>query len=335
MQGTFLTLSLTFNLSHFLSLSLILSILYLILLIHSSHYPYILLILLSHTLSISHFHSLFSQSQVDHTSGRCRDPERTPLQWTSKAPNFGFTDADTTPWLPLSEDASRGTNVETQLRNTSSFLSLTRKMLKLRTASPSLKRGGFASFACGEPGTSSVFCYRRDVGSEGDVHLVAVNLGRRDVVIDMSPGVSVGVKGATSMSAVVVLDSEMPCGGVVVVDLTALALLAEQSVVLRLVEGGGGGELFFSFLFLSLAFCLLVCAVLWNRRHHPDDVCAWGKWGRCADAVEDLASGGSGGASEGFHPLEEGESAGESAGEIAGESACEIAGERVLEIAGN
>jgi alpha-glucosidase len=38
---------------------------------------------------------------VNNTSPQCRDPERTPLQWTNEAPNAGFTDNVTTPWLPV------------------------------------------------------------------------------------------------------------------------------------------------------------------------------------------------------------------------------------------
>ena len=41
---------------------------------------------------------------VNYEGMRCRDPERTPIQWNTANANSGFTDASTVPWLPISED---------------------------------------------------------------------------------------------------------------------------------------------------------------------------------------------------------------------------------------
>ncbi len=67
-----------------------------------------------------------------------RDPERTPMQWTS-GKNAGFSDAEET-WLPVSPDYSTR-NVEAQLQDPHSFLSLYRRLLKMRRESMALRRG--------------------------------------------------------------------------------------------------------------------------------------------------------------------------------------------------
>ncbi len=72
------------------------------------------------------------------SDGGGRDPERTPMQWNSSK-NAGFTKADT-PWLPVA-DGFETLNVNSQSSDKHSFLSLYRRLGKLRRDSPALKRG--------------------------------------------------------------------------------------------------------------------------------------------------------------------------------------------------
>ena len=86
--------------------------------------------------------------------GSGRDPERTPMQW-HKGYNAGFTDG--TPWLPIGEGVARR-NVETQLSEPDSFLSLYRRLLRLRDRYDILRYGSYETF--GEA-RSDVFIYAR------------------------------------------------------------------------------------------------------------------------------------------------------------------------------
>jgi glycosidase/MFS family permease len=106
--------------------------------------------------------------KVDYKGIRCRDPERTPLQWTAERPNAGFTDSDTVPWLPVDLKYIEQDNVKTQLRNGSSFLQMTSSLLKLRQKYLAAD-DSYESF---ETGSSSVFGFLR-----GSKIMVLVNLG--------------------------------------------------------------------------------------------------------------------------------------------------------------
>jgi alpha-glucosidase len=72
--------------------------------------------------------------------GPTRDPNRTPMPWT-EAPGAGFSEPDAQePWLPLGPDW-RERNVERELTDPGSMLSLYRRLLALRRARPSLRAG--------------------------------------------------------------------------------------------------------------------------------------------------------------------------------------------------
>jgi alpha-glucosidase len=87
-----------------------------------------------------------------------RDPSRTPMLWDS-TPYAGFSDHP--PWLPVSPDYST-TNVESQGRDSTSFLALYRALLRIRKSCRSLSIGNYARF----PGPSGVLAYLREVGDE-------------------------------------------------------------------------------------------------------------------------------------------------------------------------
>lgn len=70
-----------------------------------------------------------------------RDPARTPMPW-DRTPNAGFCPPDVVPWLPLGNDVGE-VNVASQLADPRSMVSLTRRLLALRRASPALSVGRY------------------------------------------------------------------------------------------------------------------------------------------------------------------------------------------------
>jgi alpha-glucosidase len=99
--------------------------------------------------------------QVDVPFDRLRDPEaianwphtlsrdgaRTPMPWSSTAPNLGFSSAE--PWLPLG-DAHRALAVDLQQSVQDSVLKFTRQCLELRRAHPALHHGSMRVVEAGE-----------------------------------------------------------------------------------------------------------------------------------------------------------------------------------------
>jgi alpha-glucosidase len=103
-----------------------------------------------------------------------RDPCRTPMQWTS-GPNAGFSAPDTPKlWLSLAADYQT-VNVERQLADPTSILSLYRRLLAYRKATPALQWGGYQAVD-GMP--DDCYVYRRQAGDQRV--LVALNFSDRD-----------------------------------------------------------------------------------------------------------------------------------------------------------
>ncbi len=97
-----------------------------------------------------------------------RDYERTPMQW-GRGQYAGFSEVK--PWLPVGESVSRH-NVADQLHEPDSFLSLYRRLLRLRTKHEILRRGTYEAFGELE---LDIFTYSRWLG---DQHVfVALNFG--------------------------------------------------------------------------------------------------------------------------------------------------------------
>ena len=88
--------------------------------------------------------------------GQGRDGCRTPMPWDG-APNGGFCPAGVMPWLPLGPAAAER-NVEAELADPRSHLSLYRALLALRRRSPALRRGAYQAIESVPPGC---FAYRR------------------------------------------------------------------------------------------------------------------------------------------------------------------------------
>ena len=70
-----------------------------------------------------------------------RDGARTPMPWSTSAPNAGFTSGE--PWLPVGEENARRA-VDGQEDRADSLLNHTRAMLALRNANPALHHGSVA-----------------------------------------------------------------------------------------------------------------------------------------------------------------------------------------------
>jgi len=95
-----------------------------------------------------------------------RDPERSPIPWeppSRAGPGAGFTTGE--PWLPITPDAER-VAASVQAGDPESMLTLHRKLLSLRRATPALTEGSYRGLEAGE----DIYAYERG----GEV-IVALN----------------------------------------------------------------------------------------------------------------------------------------------------------------
>jgi len=114
------------------------------------------------------------------TGGVSRDPTRTPFPWSNDV-NAGFSPAEEARlWLPTAHNAAE-INVETQLADLTSSLSLYRALIRLRSSSAALRHGD-TTFT---PGTSSdaVIAYERR--TEDDHKAIALNLADAPAAVDL------------------------------------------------------------------------------------------------------------------------------------------------------
>ena len=146
--------------------------------------------------------------------GLGRDPERTPMQWDS-SPNAGFTTGR--PWLPLPADYPTY-NVAVERDDPASMLTLVRQLLALRRASPALSVGRYADVPADVP---AVFSFLRE--QEGERMLIALNFSHEPCTVRLS-----GVSADAAIALSTVPGRTGPA------DLAALALAADEGVILRL-----------------------------------------------------------------------------------------------------
>jgi alpha-glucosidase len=112
-----------------------------------------------------------------------RDPERAPMPWAN-VPNAGFCPPDVEPWLPITPDLAR-VNVASQLDDPASMLTLTRRLLALRRASPGLARGSYRSVDW--PGLADdCYLFLREAGDER--LLVVLNLSEQPQTVPLPEG---------------------------------------------------------------------------------------------------------------------------------------------------
>ena len=149
-----------------------------------------------------------------------RDPQRTPMQWEA-APSAGFIPQASAPgraepWLPINPD-HRLRNVQTQLADSRSQLSLYRRLLHLRRTSPALHAGSYRS-AVGAP--EGTYVYYRTQGEQE--LLVALNFTAAEVMLQLGD----------ARSGRLVLSTELDREGSV--RLSRCALRAHEGIVIEL-----------------------------------------------------------------------------------------------------
>ena len=156
-----------------------------------------------------------------------RDPGRTPMQWES-ARGAGFTTGD--PWLPIANDADR-LNVAAARVDSSSMLSLYRRLLTLRRSERALRRGTFRLL----PRQGDVLAYVREDSTAGAAaasrFLVIVNFSRAPASYTVdSAGASRLTDGGRRRATVAASTHQRP----VAVELGRVSLSADEAVVVRL-----------------------------------------------------------------------------------------------------
>lgn len=116
--------------------------------------------------------SVFSTGDIEQG----RDPERTPMQW-HKGHFGGFSEVE--PWLPLGHSLSKH-NVEAELHEPDSFLSLYRRLLRLRSRHAILRSG---TYEVSNEAPSDVFMYSRWFGNQ---HVyVALNFSDSPTIVKL------------------------------------------------------------------------------------------------------------------------------------------------------
>ncbi len=127
-------------------------------------------------------------------AGSGRDPCRTAMQWSAGL-NAGFSPAETEElWLPLAE-TYESVNVAEQLDDPASSLTLYRRLLSYRRATPALQHGGYDSVG-DTPPACYVYWRRPPSGEDGRHVLVALNFSDQEEHLSLSsPG-----KGVVMMS---------------------------------------------------------------------------------------------------------------------------------------
>ncbi len=143
--------------------------------------------------------------------GLGRDPERTPMQWTS-GPNAGFTTG--TPWLPLADDYEM-VNVADERNDFTSMLALHRRLIALRRSASALEVGRFIAV----PAEGDIIAYRRE--DEQRRFLIVLNLGHEPQTFDVGNS-----KGRIVLSTHGDRDGEAVSG--------SLALRPDEGVVVEL-----------------------------------------------------------------------------------------------------
>jgi alpha-glucosidase len=107
--------------------------------------------------------------------GLGRDPERTPMQWSSEA-YAGFSSVR--PWLPVAEDF-RTINVESERVSSGSLLMFYRALIALRRSHSALSVGSYTSLDVAD----GVFAYRRDDGGDHVAVLLNLTSGPRRIAL--------------------------------------------------------------------------------------------------------------------------------------------------------
>jgi alpha-glucosidase len=146
--------------------------------------------------------------------GLGRDPERSPMQWDAR-PNAGFSTVE--PWLPVAPNYE-AVNAKVQQADPTSMLSLYRRLIWTRKASPALLSGRYCAVNSVPEGC---FAYLRE--HTGQRMMVALNLSDDEHRLSL-PDLGVGQ---------LVISTHLDCEGTV--DLTTLHLRGHEGVIVELL----------------------------------------------------------------------------------------------------
>nr|NP_609522.1 maltase B1 [Drosophila melanogaster]AAF53127.1 maltase B1 [Drosophila melanogaster]AOQ11073.1 Mal-B1-RA [synthetic construct] len=117
------------------------------------------------------------EAGIDNYKTISRDPERTPMQWSSDV-NAGFSSADRT-WLPVNPNYKE-LNLRNQQQARRSHYKIYQSLLKLRQL-PVLKNGSFVP----EVVNRRVFAFKRELKNEHTL-LTIVNVSNRTELVDIA-----------------------------------------------------------------------------------------------------------------------------------------------------
>eukprot|EP00049_Salpingoeca_infusionum_P014978 m.287042 g.287042 ORF g.287042 m.287042 type:complete len:660 (+) comp15787_c0_seq1:3243-5222(+) len=179
-----------------------------------------------------------SQSQdpnciANYTGLRCRDPERTPLQWNTLNTNANFSGDDVETWLPVSSNYMT-TNVEHQMNDPISMFAQFKALLALRSAHSELNNGTYTTLdvIVSDTDAPAVFAFAR-----GDVHtstshaifVVLANLAKAPATVDATRPLN----HVRVLNATLVFDTRDPSRPASPIDLSNVRLNATQAVLVH------------------------------------------------------------------------------------------------------
>jgi alpha-glucosidase len=147
--------------------------------------------------------------------GLGRDPERTPMQWSSTE-GAGFTHG--APWLPIADDASTF-NVEVEMRDSHSMLNLYRRLIELRRREAALAIGDYVAV----PASGDVLAYRRQF--ESSRFLVVLNFSNAPTTFQSA---AIPQQGKIALSTYMDRDGDNVAG--------SIDLRASEAVIVQLTE---------------------------------------------------------------------------------------------------
>ena len=117
-----------------------------------------------------------NQPEVGEWIGR--DPQRTPLPWTT-GPNRGFAPPGADPWLPVGDETATP-SIETQSRDLSSFLHFFRSLSALRQSEAALMKGDYREIAIDH---DDIMAYERSFADQR--FLIILHFGGTPVTVPL------------------------------------------------------------------------------------------------------------------------------------------------------
>ena len=109
-----------------------------------------------------------------------RDKERTPMQWTPDE-NAGFADKGVEPWLPLATNYTTY-NVHTELTNSSSMLSLYKRLVKMITLNEAFRFAEYSPIMSNR----DIFAYHRFHNGTEKEFMVVINFSPSNKTANLS-----------------------------------------------------------------------------------------------------------------------------------------------------